>query len=132
MVGHARGDYHHRLFRHFPSWVPSHHLRGARRVYGVAGQGDRCQSGAYDLWYCLLRHVVQLRGHGIGRYLGGSVVGPILGLGFQGKRRPHDRGLERHYPALPLGWIRERPWAGGAGAGCILHRSVLGVIVLTP
>ena len=52
-------------------------------------------SGADDLRRHLLRHAVELHRHGAGRHLGRSIVGPLLGLGSQGERRPADRHLER-------------------------------------
>ena len=60
-------------------------------------------AGPHGLWHCLLRHALQLRRHHSGRHLGRPILGPLLGLGPQGKRRPADRPLERHHPARPLG-----------------------------
>ena len=51
---------------------------------------------------------LQLRRHDPRRHLGERVVGPLLGLGPEGERRAHDRALERHHPARPLGgYIKE-------------------------
>src|SRR5207245_11039454 len=41
--------------------------------------------------------VVQLHRHSPGRYLGGPILGPILGLGPQGKRRASHRVVERSH-----------------------------------
>ena len=50
-----------------------------RGVFTPSLGRDRCQSGTYDLWHCLFRHVVQLCGHGTGRYLGGISRGADSG-----------------------------------------------------
>ena len=62
----------------------------------------------HGLRHHLLLPVLQLRGHGAGRHLGRPVLGPVLGLGPQGERRPAHRALERHHPPRPLGRLRPR------------------------
>ncbi len=69
----------------------------------------------HDLRHALLRHVLQLRRHRARRALGRRLVGPLLGLGPQGKRRPDHRALERPGAARPLGRHGQGPRPGGAG-----------------
>ena len=78
-------------------------LHRARRVHQNFGRSDRQIAGAHDLRHRLFRHVVQFCRHGARRHLGGSILGPVLGLGPEGKRRAHHRAVERAHPASALG-----------------------------
>ena len=57
----------------------------------------------HGLWHRLLRHALQLRRHRAGRHLGRPILGPVLGLGPEGKRRPAHRALERRSSCTPAG-----------------------------
>ena len=62
-----------------------------------------------DLWRHLLCPSLQLCRHHPGRHLGRPILGPLLGLGPQGKRRPSHRPLECPDPPCPLGRLHPRP-----------------------
>ncbi len=66
-------------------------------------RADCAITRAHGLRHHLFRHAFQLRGHDPRRHLGRSIMGPVLGLGSEGKRRPPHRPLERDYSARPLG-----------------------------
>src|SRR5205823_15085675 len=51
-------------------------------------RNDHRQDG---LWHRVFRHAVQFCRDRAGRDLGGPILGPILGLGPEGKRRITDR-----------------------------------------
>ena len=69
-----------------------------RMIYGIA----------------LLRDPLQLLRHGARRPVGRRFLGPLLGLGPEGKRRPDHRALERARPARPLGQDDRRPRPGAS------------------
>ena len=95
----------------FVAGLPGHHLHPARRVHHHAPGGNRQITGADGLWHRLFRHAVQLCRHRAGRHLGRPIVGPVLGLGPEGKRRAAHCALERDHPARALGraGARARP-----------------------
>ena len=63
----------------------------------------------------LLRDAAELRRNGPRRHLGRPILGPVLGLGPEGKRgRPH-RAVELADPARPLGRVGEGSRCRSAG-----------------
>ena len=80
-----------------------------RRLYPDAHRCPPKRPVADDLRHAVLCDPVQLRGHGFGRTVGGRFLGPILGLGHQGKRRADHRALECFGAACPLGRHRQEP-----------------------
>ena len=80
---------------------------------------------SHGLWRRLLRHALQLRRHGARRHLGGPVMGPLLGLGSEGKRRAAHRPLVRAHPARPLGRLHPPARADGHGDLRQRHHRVL-------
>ena len=88
-----------------------------RRVHVHAHGRGRQGPGPHDLWHRLLRHVLQLLRHRAGRAVGRRLLGPLLGLGSQGKRGPDHRALECPGAARPLGRHGQRPRPGRAGHG---------------
>src|ERR1019366_3567679 len=103
LARHARRRRDRRLREHVCGGIPRADLHPARYVHENFGCSHRQIPCADDLRHRLFRHVVQFCGHGAGRHLGGPVVGPVLGLGSQGKRRAHHRVVERAHPAFALG-----------------------------
>ena len=65
-----------------------------------------------DVWRGLFRHLVQPGRHYPRWNLGGSILGPVLGLGSERKRSAPDRPMECDHPARALGRIRQgtRAW----------------------
>ncbi len=78
--------------------VRQREIEGARRA-GLPIANRQSQIGNlpgpdprhHGLWHRLLRHPVQLRRHRPGRHLGRPILGPVLGLGPEGERRPAHR-----------------------------------------
>jgi hypothetical protein len=105
VIAHNR---HPRLRLDLCGRISGHHLHPARRVHPNAHCGNRQVTGADGLWHCLFRHAVQFCRHRVGRHLGRPVLGPVLGLGSEGKRRAAHRALERDHPARALGRPRAR------------------------
>ena len=73
---------------------------------------------AHDLRRRLFRHPVQFRRHRARRHLGRPIVGPLLGLGSEGKRRAPHRALVRAHSARALGRVHPpaRPHDHGASS----------------
>jgi hypothetical protein len=99
----ARGDHHAWLFRDLLGRLSCDHLCPARAIHQKPGRGHGQGSGAQRLWDYLLCAALQLRRYGARRHLGGSIVGPLLGLGSEGKRCAADRALECPDPSRALG-----------------------------
>ena len=119
LAGHPRGDHHHRLLaaRSWPAPSPSPTPSGHSSP-SVDAETDKA---LVDMAYGIIcfATLLQLRGHRAGRHLGRPVLGPLLGLGSQGERRPAHRALERPHPPRPLGRLRPRtrhswPWPSSA------------------
>ncbi len=94
-------------------WGALYILFGAR--FPRARRGRAAQALAHAVWHFVLRDLFQLRGHGAGRAVGRRFVGPVLGLGPEGKRCADDRALERTGAACSLGRAGERPRVGESG-----------------
>ena len=101
---HARRLHHARL-RRPPSWLACFGiLYVLLRAWSCrCSTNERRQTDADDLRHALLRDLLQLRRHGARRSVGRRFVGPLLGLGPEGKRRPDHRALQRAGTARPLG-----------------------------
>ena len=106
-------------------------LHRARRAHAARSTSNRQRLARMIYGIALLRDLVQLRGHGARRHVGRRLLGPLLGLGSQGERRPDDRALERADPACPLGQAGRRPRPGRAG-GRRQHRHHLVVVWRQP
>ena len=97
-------------------WASFYMLVSARRLdRGQLDAGAGKDTEPHDLRHAVLRHLLQLLRHGAGRTVGRRLVGPVLGLGPQGKRGPDHRALERPGAACPLGRPGQRPRPGRAG-----------------
>ena len=83
-------------------------------VFPVLDDDARRQAPPHDLRHALLRDLLQLRRHGARRPVGRRLVGPLLGLGPEGKRRADHRALERAGAARPLGRHGQGPRPGDA------------------
>ncbi len=100
----------------FLAGIARDHLRRPRRLHPHAQFENSRLTRAHDLWRRLLRDALQLRRHRARRHLGGSIVGPLLGLGSEGKRRAPHRALVRAHFARALGRLRSAARADGHGA----------------
>jgi hypothetical protein len=87
----------------FLAGLPRHHLHRARPLHPSldAATADALTRMVYGI-VCFAT-LFSFVGTDPRRHLGRPIVGPLLGLGPEGKRRPHHRDLERPAPARALG-----------------------------
>jgi hypothetical protein len=119
--------HHRRLLGDVPRRVPRDHLRRARRLHPLARSRHRRRPHRMVYGIVCFATLLQLCRHRARRHLGRPILGPLLGLGSEGKRRPHHRAVERHHAACALG--RHGPAARpGRARGLRQHRHRLELV----